>query len=437
MAKRTQQQIERDDKIFDISTMVAGDFELPEVLERLAQAAVEATRTSACSIRLIDDQAGELKMRATYGLSEEYRNKGPVSLKDPVIDAALKGKAIIIDDMSKDARIKYPQATKREGLVSQMTVGMKYKNHPIGVLRLYSPKPAMFDEETQAIARLVATQCAVAIINAKLYSKAVEGARMAEQMRLGAVIQRRMIPDKIPSIPGLDIGAVYQPCFQVGGDLYDFFSIDENTLGIAIADVIGKGFPAAMMMSMFRGTIRAYTDGGYSRHSFEEIIHKLNKTASKECQDGEFITMFMAFIDVKHMQLRYCNCGHEPGLLIKNSGITELGKGGLVLGIMPEAEYQIGTVDMQEGDYILMYTDGLIDAINFESEMWSRERLLNAINKCDNCSAQNMIKNILAYRRRFVGLAQQTDDTSIVAVKMDKNIVPSGQTVTVNEEKIQ
>lgn len=433
MAKRTKQQIERDDRIFDISTMVAGDFGLPEVLDRLAQAAVEATRTTACSIRLIDDQAAELRMRATYGLSEEYRNKGPVSLKDPVIDAALKGEAVIIDDMSKDGRIKYPGATKREGLVSQMTVGMKYKNHPIGVLRLYSPKPAMFDEETQAIARLVATQCAVAIINAKLYSEAVEGARMAEQMRLGAVIQRRMIPDKLPCIPGLDIGAIYQPCFQVGGDLYDFFRIDDNTLGIAIADVIGKGIPAAMMMSMFRGTIRAYTDGGYSRHSFEEIIHKLNKTAAIECQDGEFVTMFMACIDVKKMQLKYCNCGHEPGLLIRGKEITELDKGGLVLGIMQDVEYQIGTVNLQQGDCILMYTDGLIDAINFENEMWSRERLLDAINNCCNCSAENLIKNILAFRRRFVGLAQQTDDTSIVAVRMDKNIVPSGQIVTVKE----
>ena len=423
--------------IFDISTMVAGDFALQEVLDRLAQAAVEATKTTACSIRLIDDQAGELQMRATYGLSEGYRNKGPVSLKDPVIDAALKGEAVIIDDMSKDSRIKYPEATKREGLVSQMTVGMKYKKHPIGVLRLYSPKPAMFDAETQAIARLVATQCAVAIINAKLYSKAVEGARMAEQMRLGAIIQRRMIPDKLPFITGLDIGAVYQPCFQVGGDLYDFFVINEHTLGICIADVIGKGIPAAMMMSMFRGSIRAYTDGGFGRHTFDEIINKLNKVACKECRDGEFITMFMATIDVKNMNLQYCNCGHEPGLFIREGKISELDKGGLVLGIMPEAEYEIGNIDLTEHDCIVIYTDGLIDSINFENEMWGRERLFKAIHNCCNCSAQSMIKNILGYRRRFVGLAQQTDDTSIVAVRMDKNTVPVGQTVTVKEEKIR
>lgn len=437
MAKRSKKQIERDDKIFDISTMVAGDFELQEVLDRLSQAAVEATQTTACSMRLIDDQAGELLMRSTYGLSESYRNKGPVSLKDPVIDAALQGEAVIIDDMSKDPRVKYPEATRREGLVSQMTVGMKYKNHPIGVLRLYSPKPAMFDEETQAIARLVATQCAVAIINAKLYKRAVEGARMAEQMRLGAIIQRRMIPDKLPSVPGLDIGATYQPCFQVGGDLYDFFEIDEHTLGVAIADVIGKGIPAAMMMSMFRGTMRAYADGGYQRHSFEEIINKLNRVASRECRDGEFITMFFATFDVEKMQMTYCNCGHEPGLLIRDGIITELDKGGLVLGIVPETGYEIETIDLRQDDCVLMYTDGLIDSINFQSELWGRERLFRAIHNCPKCTAQTIIKNILSFRRRFVGLAQQTDDTSIVIVRMDSSAVPVGQTVTVKEEKLR
>lgn len=433
MAKRTKEQIERDEKIFQISTLVAGDFELQEVLDRLAEAAVKFTNTTACSIRLIDDSSDKMKMRSTYGLSESYRNKGIVSRKDPVIDEAFKGKAVIIDDMSKDLRVKYPQASLEEGLVSQMTVSMEFKGRPIGVVRLYSPKPARFDEETRAIARLVASQCAVAITNAKLYSQAVEGAHMAEQMRLGAVIQRRMIPNKLPGIHGLDIGAVYQPCFQIGGDLYDFFEINDHTLGIGIADVIGKGIPAAIMMSMFRGTMRAYADGGYARHSFEEIIGMLNTAVIRECRDGEFITMFFASIDVTEMKMTYCNCGHEPALLIRDGQITELDKGGLVLGILKDTDYEIGTVDLQDGDGILMYTDGLVDAVNFDGEMWGREQMLESLEKCRLCCAENMIKNLLGLRRRFVGLAQQTDDTSVVAIKMDSTANPHGQNVTVLE----
>jgi sigma-B regulation protein RsbU (phosphoserine phosphatase) len=122
-----------------------------------------------------------------------------------------------------------------------------------------------------------------------------------------------MIPKKAPCIQGLDVAAVYQPCYQIGGDLYDFLQVGEKRLVVGIADVIGKGIPAAIMMSMFRGTLRAYTDGGYSRHSMEEVIHRLNRSASIECRDGEFITLFIAQVDIETNTLTYCSCGHEPG----------------------------------------------------------------------------------------------------------------------------
>ena len=419
MIKKSKRQIERDEQIYQITTMVAGDFELQEVLDRLAAAAVKITRTKNCSIRLLDDDAGELNMRSTVALSEEYRNKGPVSKEDPVIKAAFAGQAVVLDDMRVDSRVKYPQAAIKEGLVSQLTVAMTFRNKPIGVLRLYSPGPKRFDEDAIALARLVAGQCAVAITNAKLYSQALEGARMAEQMRLGAVIQRRMIPEKAPCVQGLDIAAIYRPCYKIGGDLYDFIRIDDHTIGISIADVIGKGIPAAMMMSMFRGTIRAYADGGYSRHTFEDIIQKLNRVALRECRDGEFITMFMCHIDVKAMKMTYCNCGHEPALHISQGQITELDRGGLVLGIMAGTEYNVETIALEDGDTILLYTDGLIDAMNFDNELWGKERMLEAVADCPGRPAAQLVRNILAYRRRFVGLTRQIDDTSIVAVNID------------------
>lgn len=411
----------RDKQIFDIITMVAGDFELPEVLDKLAEAAVKITDTYACSIRLMDDEGKELSMRSTYGLSEEYRNKGPVSRQDTVIKAAFEGEAVVLDDMRVDGRVKYPDAAAKEGLISQLTVAMKFKNNPIGVLRLYSPEPNRFDEDRLAIARLVASQCAVAISNARFYAEALEGARMAEQMRLGGLVQRRMIPEQSPQVSGLDVSAVYQPCFQIGGDLYDFIELDENTIAISIADVIGKGVPAAIMMSMFRGTLRAYADGGYGRHTLKEIVKKLNATSCSECRNGEFITLFLANIDTENMQMTYCNCGHEPALLIRDSKITELDKGGLVLGVMEDAEYEIGTTALEDGDTLLMYTDGLIDAVNFEGELWGKDRMYSAVKKCLGRTSSNMISKLLGYRRRFVGLAQQTDDTSIVAINVDRN----------------
>jgi phosphoserine phosphatase RsbU/P len=357
-------------------------------------------------------------MRSTYGLSEEYRNKGVVSKDDPVIKAAFAGEAVILDDMTDDARVAFKEATRKEGLVSQLTVAMKFRDKPIGVLRLYSGRPRHFNDDDIEIARAIGSQCAIAITNAKLYAEAIEATRITEQVRLAGVIQRRMIPQNAPQAEGLDIAATYIPCFDVGGDFYDFLKLDNNRIGLAIADVIGKGFPAAIMTSSFRGALRAYSECQSGLDALLETVRRLNKMACNECRAGEFISLFYGIIDVKNRTISYCSCGHEPPALLRNGRITDLNKGGLVFGVLPDAEYLTETVQLQPGDHLLLYTDGLIDAVNFDGECWGRERLLETLKKCVGVPAEQMIKNILAYRRRFVGLARQVDDTSMVIVKM-------------------
>ncbi len=447
MPRKTKKQLERDEQIYQLTTLVAGEFSLQEVLDKLAEAAVKIVGVKACSIRLLDEQTNDLKMRSTYGLSKEYRNKGPVTKDDVVVKAAFAGEAVVLDDMRVDDRVKYKEATIKEGLVSQLTVAMQFRNKPIGVLRLYSPKPMHFEEDDINLARAVASQCAVAITNAKLYARAIEGARAAEQMRLAGFIQRKMIPEKAPQIVGLDIAATYIPCFDVGGDFYDFLQIADGCVAVAIADVIGKGIPAALMMSLFRGALWAYMDIEYGDDNVQldpgerfgnsdllerdlqcaanifwsqGAINKLNKMACRECSDGEFITLFYAVVDAKEQIVSYCNCGHEPAVLIRNGEFVDLEKGGLVLGVDEKAKYEIETVELKNGDCLIFYTDGLIDVANFEGQLWDRENLLETAKKFADGTAQHMLKNILAYRRRFVGLADQIDDTSIIVVKLSK-----------------
>ncbi len=433
---RTKRDIERNEQVYQLSTLVAGKFSLQEVLDRLAEAAVKIVGAKACSIRLLDEETNDLKMRSTYGLSEAYRDKGPVTKDDEVIKAAFAGDAVVIDDMRDDDRIQYKEATFNEGLVSQLTVAMQFRNKPIGVLRLYSPRPKGFRENDATIARAVASQCAVAITNAKLYSEAIAGQRMAEQMRLAGLIQRRMVPEKAPHINGLDIAARYIPCFDVGGDFYDFLPISEGRLVVTIADVIGKGVPAAIMMSWFRGAVQAYTEGfrGVLRDlgpvegdlnsglktaiRTKNAVENFNKMACIECREGEFITLFYATIDAAEKTITYCNCGHEPTVLIRGGQTQDLSTGGLVLGVDAQAKYEIETVQLQDGDCLLFYTDGLVDAMDFGSEVWGRDRMLEAAKRFTDCPADHVVRNVLAYRRRFVGLARQIDDTSLIAVKV-------------------
>jgi sigma-B regulation protein RsbU (phosphoserine phosphatase) len=397
MSKKLKKQLERNEQIYQITTLVAGRFTLQEVLDRLAEAAVKITGTGvkACSIRLLDEDAGDLKMRSTYGLSEEYRNKGVVNKDDPVIKAAFAGQAVVLDDMTDDGRVAFKEATRKEGLVSQLTVAMKFRDKPIGVLRLYSGRPRHFNEDDIEIARAIGSQCAIAITNAKLYTEAIEATRITEQVRLAGVIQRRMIPQNAPRAEGFDIAATYIPCFDLGGDFYDFLKLDGNRIGIAGAD------------------------------SLLDTVGRLNKMACNECRAGEFISMFYGIINVKNRTISYCNCGHEPPALLRNGKIMDLNKGGLVFGVLPDTEYLTETVQLAPGDHLLLYTDGLIDAVNFDGESWGRQRLLETLKKCAGVPAEQMIKNILAYRRRFVGLARQVDDTSMIIVRMTK---PAGDT---------
>ncbi len=418
MAKKSRKQIERDEQIYQITTLVAGQFSLQEVLDKLAEAAVRITGVKACSIRLLDEEHGDLKMRSTYGLSEEYRNKGAVTRDDPVVRQAFAGEAVVLDDMRVDGRVTYKEATVKEGLVSQLTVAMKFRNRPIGVLRLYSPRPKRFYEDDINLTRAVASQCAIAITNAKLYAEAIEGARIAEQMRLAGVVQRRMIPEKAPVVEGLDIAATYIPCFDVGGDFYDFINLSEGRIGIVIADVIGKGIPAAIMTSSFKGALRAYVECECRPGGIVDMVKKLNGMACEECRPGEFITLFYAVIDGASRQITYCNCGHEPTILIRGGRTCDLDSGGLVLGVDRAAKYETDSFELHDGDKLLFYTDGLIDAANFDGDVWGRERLLETVGMCACGTAEQMIRDILRYRRRFVGLARQVDDTSVVALKV-------------------
>jgi serine phosphatase RsbU (regulator of sigma subunit) len=420
MAEKTIRQLERDEQIYQITTLVAGRFSLQEVLDKLAEAAVRIVGVKACSIRLLDEEAGELKMRSTYGLSEEYRNKGVVSKNDPVVKAAFEGQAVVLDDMRVDGRVQYKEATIKEGLVSQLTVAMQFRDRPIGVLRLYSPRPKHFDQDDIVLARSVASQCAVAITNARLYEEAIEGQHIAEQMRLAGAIQRRMIPKQPPKIKGLDIAATYIPCFDVGGDFYDFFDISDSSFSLAIADVMGKGLPAALMMSCLRGAVHAYADSHIGQQAIGAIVDKLNKAACQECTEGSFISLFYAAIDNEEKSITYCSCGHEPAALFRDEKVINLEKGGMVLGVVPDAEYEVDTIELQQSDVLLFYTDGLVDARNFEGEFWGRDRMLESAGQFLDRPTEQLLKNVLAYRRRFVGLASQCDDTSLVVVKVIK-----------------
>ena len=176
-----------------------------------------------------------------------------------------------------------------------------------------------------------------------------------------AKCKRRMIPSVPPSTDHIEIGAVYRPTFEVGGDFYDFISLPKKNLGIAIADVSGKGVPASLQMASLRSALRV---NAYYRYDIDRIMVELNRHLCRDAGQGEFATMFYGVISPS-LRFTYCDAGHNPPMLLRDGQIQPLETGGMVLGVDPTTTFERGLIDLQAGDVLLMYTDGAVEAPEF------------------------------------------------------------------------
>jgi serine phosphatase RsbU (regulator of sigma subunit) len=411
-----RQRIQELTALFNISSMLTGTRGLQQILDRITRGVAEAAHVKSCSVRLLSEHRDELVIKSVYGLSDEYLKKGPVTVALSTIDrAALSGQTVYIADMSADERVIYPHESKREGIVSSLVVGMLYKDRPIGVLRVYTAQEHVFTEFETKLLQSIASQAAVAIENARLQEEALEKDRLERQVQIAAEVQRRMMPAKAPTFPGLDIAALYVPCFELGGDFFDFIPLGDHSVGITVADVVGKGLPASLLMASVRAAMRAQADNVYD---LDEIVSRVNKSMSLDMRSNEFITLWYGVVDYQHKQLTYCSAGHEPAILLRNGQLRELAVGGMVIGVDPEQRYDKQVVQLQKGDILFIYTDGIPDAMNYQGDKFGKPRMRESLLKYQKESAEQICRQMLWETRRFVGLNRRTDDTTIVVIKV-------------------
>ena len=204
------------------------------------------------------------------------------------------------------------------------------------------------------------------------------------------------------------------PCFELGGDFYDFIEFGPQSLGIAVADIVGKGLPASILMASARASIRAYASDIYD---LDEVISRVNKAIVADTQSGEFVTLWYGTLELKSRRLTYAVAGHDPALLLRDGTIRELGPGGMVLGVDPNEKYGKHILDIKKGDCILIYTDGLTDAMNFNGESFGRARLREAYLRFADLPAEQICRQLVWETRRFVGLNSRVDDTTLVVIK--------------------
>ncbi|MBN1346051.1 MAG: SpoIIE family protein phosphatase [Phycisphaerae bacterium] len=415
-ANQLRQRVEELVTVYQLSAMLTGTRDLQDVLRVAASNVVSVLHVKACSIRLLNRATEELTIAAGYNLSDQYLLKGPVRVgENPIDSAALQGETVYIADVRADPRIRYPAQAEEEGLVSGLVTGMVFRGQPVGVMRVYTGEPHSFSAGEASLLRAVAAQAASAIENKRLTEEAIQSEIVNRQIKIAAEVQRRMVPTRPPEHAHIRFGTVYEPAYGLCGDFYDFLELRDGLTGIAIADVVGKGVPASLLMASVRSSLRAVADG---LGPLDQVIARVNRQLCQDTLTQEFATLFYGVLSPDGRQLTYCNAGHDPPLLVRDGEITKLEIGGMLMGTVPTAEYKHGVVDLQLGDVLLLYTDGVVDAMNFMSETFGRERLAESLVRYAALQAGAIAPNILWDVRRFVGLAEQIDDVTMVSLKV-------------------
>jgi sigma-B regulation protein RsbU (phosphoserine phosphatase) len=232
--------------------------------------------------------------------------------------------------------------------------------------------------------------------------------REREEARL---IQRALLPTSVPPIPGIDVATAWQPADGVGGDCYDLLA-SGTLLGIAIADVAGKGLPAALLMSNLQAAVRAFAQNAAEPAA---LCGNLNRLLCRHMVSGRYVTFCFAWFDPDRHTIQYANAGHNPPLLVRANGSVErLGEGGTVLGVFAEAVYQQTLLTLDPGDRVLFYTDGITEARNPAGEEFGEERLARAASESDATSAEALKDRLLDQLRAFTGGTFEDDATLIV-----------------------
>jgi sigma-B regulation protein RsbU (phosphoserine phosphatase) len=270
----------------------------------------------------------------------------------------------------------------------------------------------------------VAAQLALVIENSRLAERLVAEERLRRELALAAEVQRRLLPERPPHSLTVELAGFCQPASGVGGDYYDFISFDNQQLGIAIADVAGKGMAAALLMSTVQATLRSLSAGcpePETSHSLADMVATLNRLLWNSTGGLNYVTFFYAQFDEATRRLAYVNAGHNPPFFFRAGdaeGFRRLESGGTVVGIFEHCAYEQETVQMRAGDVLLAYTDGLTEALSASGEEFGETRLREALEETAGSSVDEMRAEIEQRVRAWCAEAPQHDDLTFVVMKV-------------------
>ncbi|MFT3683540.1 MAG: SpoIIE family protein phosphatase [Phycisphaerales bacterium] len=436
-----RERVEALDALFRLSSLLVKADDPDKLVLAALDLALDVLHMDAGTISVIDDGSGAvgvsftanlggdasmgLKHKAVRNLSPAWlAENAPLSADGELRTAALKGGVVAVSDLLHDPRITDPSRPAAEGLVSLLTAGLVFGGRASGLIRLYSRTKREFSESEKNLLRTIADHAAMALAHARLRQLREQDAQMRRQLKLAADVQQRMLPRTMPTIPCFDLAARYVPSYQLGGDFYDVFERN-GCLAMAVGDVVGKGVPAALIMSAVRSGLRAYCSTGAP---LDTVIGQLNGATARDTLESEFVTLWAATLDPSDLSIAFCSAGHDPALVFTRPAadapieVRELATGGMALGIDAGQSYQMGRQQLRVGDVVLAHTDGLSDATDFNGKRFTHQRIRETVAKLltaePDATASRIVEHLMWTLRQFAGVRLSTDDITLVVVRV-------------------
>ncbi len=402
------------EKIIDASKMINSELELSELLKVILDIALKIVDGESGTVYLVDKKRREL-------WSKVLEASEPVDIRLPMGKGiagfvGATGDTLNIPDAYMDARFN-PEVDKKTGYHTKTILCMPMKNREgeiVGVFQLLNKRNGVFALEDESAINALSTHAAIAIEKARLYQEEREKIALEKELSAAHTVQVGLLPEKLPQVEGYEFAARSVPAKSVAGDLYDLLSLEDGKLALSVGDVSGKGMPAALLMANVQATFRAYSRLDPYASNCMKISNDL---LCRSTSEDKFVTLFYAILDPSKKLLSYTNAGHEEPFFIHGSHVFRLKTGGIPLGIVDHFPYEEETIQFDEGDVLLVYSDGIPDAVNAKGQRFGMEKLETIAEDRAHLSAQEIADSVFAAVNEHVQDTPQFDDMTLLIVK--------------------
>jgi sigma-B regulation protein RsbU (phosphoserine phosphatase) len=388
---------------------------LNETLEQIVSLVFEAVPADRCLIMMRDQGSEDLRV-AVARLRDRVGEVGEIRVSRNVLDeVVMRGKSVLTSDAQHDPRFASGTMVL-QGVRSVLAVPLGVADKVFGIIYADSPiAEGRFTEDHLKVLTTLASVAAIRVENARLVEARLERERLERELALASEIQQRFQPTAPPHISGYELQGISFPCYEIGGDYYDFIEREDGRLVIALGDVSGKGTAAALLMSSLHAAIHAQS---MSHDSLVDTISAVNRYLADNIPANRFVTLFYAELDPASGALSFLNAGHNPPLIVHAAGTVEqLASGGLPLGIKRDAEYREGRTQLQKGDVLVIYSDGVTEAVSPSGEEFGATRLYEVVARNVNASASGIRDRIESSLTKFAQGTSAADDITLVIVK--------------------